>query len=408
MLVAVSEEDDMADYPVLKLKKGRDVSLRRGHPWIFSGAVSRVEGHPASGDVVAAASCDGDPLALGFYQPSDIVFRRLSWDTRETVDIDFWRRRLRDAVSLRRRILPPDTTAYRLVNAEGDGMPGLVADLYDDVLAVSIGTSGMDRRREELVEVFRTELCPGRIYERSEGRSRRREGLSDRVGLLLGERLPALVPIREEGRKYLVDVASGQKTGFFLDQRDNRARVERLARGRRTLNVFAYTGGFSLYAARGGAPAITSVDLSAPALADAARNFALNAADPAVAACSHTTVVADAFETLAGLRRQGKSFDLVIVDPPAFAKRESEIASALQAYARLTELALGITARGGRVVLASCSSRVAADQFFATVNRVALDMGRPLRELERTGHAIDHPIRFREGAYLKCLFAEAP
>jgi len=398
MLAAVSEEDDMADYPVLKLKKGRDVSLRRGHPWIFSGAVSRVEGHPASGNVVVAASCDGDPLALGFYQPSDIVFRRLSWDTRETVDIDFWRRRLRDAVSLRRRILPPDTTAYRLVNAEGDGMPGLVADLYDDVLAVSIGTSGMDRRREELVEAFRTELCPGRIYERSEGRSRRREGLSDRVGLLLGERLPALVPIREEGRRYLVDVASGQKTGFFLDQRTNRRTVAQISAGMTVLNAFSYTGGFSVACACAGAARVVSVEVSAAANVIAGRNLAANG----ISLERHPIVEADVFNYL---RETKESFDLIILDPPAFAKSSRDVPSAARGYKEVHLQALKRLKRGGILATFSCSNPVDEELFRKIVLGALRDAGRSAGILRSLGPSPDHPTDpgHPEGRYLKGL-----
>jgi 23S rRNA (cytosine1962-C5)-methyltransferase len=398
MLAAVSEEDDMADYPVLKLKKGRDVSLRRGHPWIFSGAVSRVEGDPASGDVVTAASCDGDPVALGFYQPSDIVFRRLSWDTRETVDIDFWRRRLRDAMSLRRRVVPPDTTAYRLVNAEGDGMPGLVADLYDDVLAVSIGTSGMDRRREELVEVFRTELCPGRIYERSEGRSRRREGLSDRVGLLLGERLPALVPIREEGRKYLVDVASGQKTGFFLDQRTNRGTVAQISAGMSVLNAFSYTGGFSVACACAGAARVVSVEVSAAANVIAGRNLAANG----ISLERHPIVEADVFNYL---RETKESFDLIILDPPAFAKSSRDVPSAARGYKEVHLQALKRLKRGGILATFSCSNPVDEELFRKIVLGALRDAGRSAGILRSLGPSPDHPTDpgHPEGRYLKGL-----
>ena len=199
----------------------------------------------------------------------------------------------------------------------------------------------------------------------------------------------------------------GQKTGFFFDQRDNRAQVGRLAGGRRTLNVFAYTGGFSLYAARGGAPEVVSLDASAPALAAAQRNFDLNRHLPAVAAAAHSVLAGDAFVMLADLRRRRERFDLVIVDPPALAKRESEVSGAIQAYGRLTGLALDVLTPGGMLVTASCSSRVTDAAFFAAVNRAAQGAGRPLREIDRTGHASDHPVRFPDGASLRCLFATA-
>jgi 23S rRNA (cytosine1962-C5)-methyltransferase len=215
------------------------------------------------------------------------------------------------------------------------------------------------------------------------------------------------VPFTENGLRFEADVLRGQKTGFFFDQRDNRARVGKLAAGRRTLNVFAYSGGFSLYAAQGGAPEVLSLDASVPALAAAERNFALNRDLPAVAACRHTVLAADAFEALVELRGRGERFGLVIVDPPALAKRENEVERAVLAYARLTGLALGVLAPGGTLVMASCSSRVTAERFIATVNRAAQQAGRPLHEIERTGHALDHPVRFPEGGYLKCLFATA-
>jgi 23S rRNA (cytosine1962-C5)-methyltransferase len=225
---------------------------------------------------------------------------------------------------------------------------------------------------------------------------------------LVGDAPNGPVMFGENGLRFAADLLRGQKTGFFLDQRDNRARVERLAAGRRTLNVFAYTGGFSLYAARGGAPTVTSVDISAGALADAERNFALNRDDPGVAAAQHVTLAGDAFRVLADLRAQGRKFDLVIVDPPALAVREGQAAGALDAYARLTRLALGVAAPGGALMLASCSARVPSDDFYAAVLRAATMAGRPLTEIERTGHALDHPIGFPEGAYLKALFAFAP
>jgi len=398
MLAAVSEEDDMADYPVLKLKKGRDVSLRRGHPWIFSGAVSGVEGHPASGDVVTAASCDGDPLALGFYQPSDIVFRRLSWDTRETVDIDFWRRRIRDAVSLRRCVVPPDTTAYRLVNAEGDRMPGLVADLYGETLAISIGSAGMERVREDVIAILREELRPWWIYERREGRSRRREGLGDRAGLLYGADMPGLVPIREEGRKYFVDVASGQKTGFFLDQRINRGIVSRICAGMTVLNVFSYTGGFTVACAAAGAARVVSVEVSATANAVAAKNLEANGLSP----CRHPVVEADAFEYL---RESKEMFDLIVLDPPAFAKSHREVAAAARGYKEIHLRALKRLKRGGMLAAFSCSNSVDEDLFRKIVLGALRDAGRSAGILRSLGPSPDHPIDpgHPEGRYLKGL-----
>ena len=212
------------------------------------------------------------------------------------------------------------------------------------------------------------------------------------------------VHFTENGLRFTADVIHGQKTGFFLDQRENRARAERLARGKTVLNLFAYSGGFSLYAARGGARSVASLDGSQPALAAAAQHFKLN---PRLAHTPHELLRGDAFDILKKLRRDGRLFDMVIIDPPAFAKQQSETERALAAYRRLVRLGLGVLPPGGTLVMASCSSRVAADDFFQLVHETAREERRPLREIERTTHPIDHPVRFPEGAYLKCLFATA-
>jgi 23S rRNA (cytosine1962-C5)-methyltransferase len=232
-------------------------------------------------------------------------------------------------------------------------------------------------------------------------------GLNDGV-ILSGPPLDGPVIFCENGLRFEADPVRGQKTGFFLDQRENRARVEKLASGKTVLDVFACTGGFSVYAARGGARAIVSVDVSRPALAAAARNFGLNRDSLSVAAAKHEALAKDAFEALARLGRDGRRFDLVIVDPPAFAKKRAEVERALAAYGRLTRLGLGVLQPDGTLVMASCSNKVSSDEFFATVHRAATQAGRPLREIERTGHPLDHPVAFKEGAYLKCLFATAP
>jgi 23S rRNA (cytosine1962-C5)-methyltransferase len=227
-------------------------------------------------------------------------------------------------------------------------------------------------------------------------------GLSD-GSVLAGKPVDGWVQFRENGLLFATDVVQGQKTGFFLDQRDNRARVEELAQGKSVLNVFAYTGGFSLYAARGGATQVASLDLSEPALQTAVHNFALNHITT-----PHELLPGDAFQLLSELVKDGRSFDMVIIDPPSFAKKQSEVAGALSAYGRLVQLGLKVLQPGGTLVMASCSSRVEADEFFTLVERKARESGRPLHSIERTGHALDHPVSFKEGAYLKCLFAVVP
>lgn len=395
--------------------------LRAGHPWIFDQSIRSVngEGAPgtaAPGDLAVVFDDYRRFMAVGLYDPySPIRVRVLQQGEPATIDKAWFLARLRAAAGRRRPLEETDTDGYRLVHGENDGLPGVVVDRYAGALVIKLYTLAwlpwLAVLTEALAEVQAYETLVLRLSREASSEPGRLYGLRD--GLTLDGRPPAeRVQFRENGLLFAADVVHGQKTGFFLDQRDNRARVRALARGlargRRVLNAFAYSGGFSVYAAAGGATSVVSLDLSTAALADAELNFQLNRAVPRVTACRHTTLAGDAFDALADLRRSGARFDMVIVDPPAFAKRESEVGRALESYSRLTKLALSVTQSGGTVVLASCSSRVSANDFFATVTRAAVEAERPLRELERTGHALDHPIGFPEGAYLKCLFAVAP
>ena len=241
----------MMRYPRIILKKGRETPLRHGHPWVFSGAVAKVEGDPAPGDIVLAADSVGRSLGLGFFNTGDIAFRFLTGDSASRIDADFWRRRIDRAVALRKKVVPPETDAYRLINAEGDGMPGLVVDRYGSFLVLSIGTAGMEKWRETLIGHLSDAVGSAGIYERSEGRSRQLEGMSNRIGPAAGD-VPVSTEIAENGLRFEVDLIAGQKTGFFLDQRGNREIIGALSRGAAVLNAFSYTGAFSVYAARGG------------------------------------------------------------------------------------------------------------------------------------------------------------
>jgi 23S rRNA (cytosine1962-C5)-methyltransferase len=387
-------------------------ALRAGHPWLFDRAIFNESGEGRPGDLAVIFDDRRRFAAIGLYDPtSPIRVRVLHRGAPEPIDRAWLRGRLVEAAAWRASLPETGTTGYRLVHGENDGLPGLVVDRYDDTLVVKLYSVAWVRWLAAVRDVLE-EVCPATrlVLRLSRDLLRQPEhlyGLAD--GAMLAGSLPeGAVLFSENGLRFEVDVLRGQKTGFFLDQRDNRARVEKLAAGLRTLNVFAYSGGFSIYAARGGAPDVLSLDASAPALASAERNFALNGHLPPVAAAHHSVLAADAFIALADLRVRGRRFDLVIVDPPAFAKQESEVRGAIEAYRRLTGLALGVLAPGGTLVTASCSSRVSAPAFFDAVNRAATESGRPLREIDRTGHPIDHPVRFPEGAYLKCLFATAP
>lgn len=389
-------------------------ALRQGHPWLFDRAIAHQSHAGAPGDLAVVFDDRRRFLAIGLYDPtSPLRVRILQTGQPATIDETWLRERIAAAAARRAELPSTGTTGYRLIHGENDGLPGLVVDRYEDTLVIKLYTLAwipwLNQVLLGLAAIQSSSRIVLRLSRELLNRPEHLYGLQE--GLLTGTNFdgePGLVQFSENGLRFEADVLRGQKTGFFLDQRENRARVERLAAGRRVLNVFAYTGGFSLYAARGGAHEVLSVDLSAPALAAARRNFDLNRHIPAVAAARHITEAADAFDALATLREQGERYDLVVVDPPAFAKRAAEVEAALRAYARLTVLALGVTRPGGLLVSASCSSRVSADAFYATVRRAAEAAGRPLREVERTGHAVDHPISFPEGAYLKCLYAVAP
>ncbi len=389
-------------------------ALRQGHPWLFDQAIAQQSHAGAPGDLAVVFDDYRRFLAIGLYDPASPLRVRILQHGEPAAIDDAWLAERITAAAARRAALPATgTTGYRLIHGENDGLPGLVVDRYEDTLVLKLYTAAWVPWLSRLLPALAAVQPAGRVVLRLSrellNRPEHLYGLEE--GLLTGagfDGSPGLVQFSENGLRFEADVLRGQKTGFFLDQRDNRARVERLAAGRRVLNVFAYTGGFSLYAARGGAREILSVDLSVPALEAARRNFDLNRHIPAVAAARHITQAGDAFDALAALREQGERYELVIVDPPAFAKRASEVEAALRAYARLTVLALGVTRPGGLLVSASCSSRVSADDFYSTVKRTAEAAGRPLREVEHTGHALDHPISFPEGAYLKCLYAVAP
>lgn len=388
-------------------------AIRQGHPWVFDQAIRRQNREGSPGDLAVVFDQQRRFLAVGLYDPhSPIRVRVLQRGARATINRDWFKARLATAAQLRNPLQKDDTTGYRLVYGENDGLPGLVVDRYNETLVLKLYTLAWLPHLRDLVSAMDAVAPAERLVLRL-GRAMQEQphhlyGLSDGM-ILSGLDLDGPVIFRENGLRFEADPIHGQKTGFFLDQRENRARVEKLASGKTVLNVFAYTGGFSLYAARGGARAIVDVDVSGPALAAAERNLALNCDHPSVAAVTdkHEVLAEDAFEALARLGRS-RRFDLVIIDPPAFAKKRVEVERALSAYQRLTRLGLGVLQPGGTLVMASCSSRVSADEFFAAVRRTAVQAGRPLREIERTGHPLDHPIGFKEGAYLKCLFATAP
>ncbi len=383
------------------LKPGREKSLLRRHPWVFSGAVARVDGAPAAGETVAVRSADGRFLAWGAFSPaSQIRVRVWSFAEAEPIDAGFFRARAERAVALRQELgLPAASDAWRVVNGESDGLPGVVADRYGDVLVLQLASAGADAWRDAIADALAAATGCASVYERSDLDVRELEGLAPTTGVLRGAE-PSAITIREHGLRYRVDVRGGQKTGFFLDQRDNRARVAALARGR-VLNGFCYTGGFTAAALAGGAASVLSVDSSAEALALARENVELNGFD--AARCTYRQ--GDMFQILRELHRAGERFDLVVLDPPKFAPTAASAPRAARGYKDVNLNALRLLAPGGLLATFSCSAGVNEDLFQKIVAGAAADAGVDAAIVGRFTAAPDHPVAlaFPEGAYLKGL-----
>jgi len=386
----------------LVLKPGRDKSLRARHPWIFSGAVARVEGAPASGDTVVVRAHDGEALALAAYSPSSQIRARVwTYDCAAGIDATFFDARVRAACATRAPLFDADHSAARLIHAESDGLPGVVADRYGDTVVLQLSAAGAEAWRDVLVDALSSASGATCIYERSDAEVRVLEGLAPRVGVARGH-LPRPVAIREAGLAYRVDVAGGQKTGFYLDQRDNRARIGALAAGRRVLNAFCYSGGFTLAALAGGASHVLSIDSAADALALAGENLAAN---PSLDASRADWRCADVFTELRRLRNEGQRFDVVVLDPPKFAPTAAHAPRAARAYKDINLLALKLLAPDGILATFSCSGGVEPALFQKIVAGAAIDAKVDVTIVARLAASADHPVTlaFPEGDYLKGL-----
>ncbi len=389
------------------LKKGRDHSVRNRHPWIFSGAIDRLEGEAAPGDIVLVRDAAGEALGFGAYSPaSQIRIRMLTFDPKAELGDDlFLADALGRALRARERLLKSGAVnALRVVNAEADLLPGVTVDRYGDWYVGQFTTAGADRRKE-LIATILLNLWPAKgFFERSDADSRQHEGLPASSGVLAGEEPPETIEIAENGCRYLVDVRAGHKTGFYLDQRDNRAAVAAYAAGRDVLNVFSYTGGFGVAALAAGAKSVTNVDISAPALELAKRNFALNGL-PDVA----EFIEGNAFEVLRKFRDSRRSFDLVVLDPPKFADNKNRVMGALRGYKDLNLLAMKLLAPGGYLATFSCSGLVTPELFRKVVGEAAVDAKRDFQIVRSLRQATDHPesVFFPEGLYLKGLILRA-
>lgn len=376
-------------------------ALRAGHPWIFDQAIARVKGEGQAGDLAVVFSYTKNKcIGIGLYEPdSTIRIRMLHHGGSAQIDGAFFRARMLEARALRTDLLATDTNGYRLLHGENDGFPGLVTDVFAGVAVVKLYSPAWLPWLEELVPIIAEVAAVPTVVLRL---ARNTEAAAELIGLsdgqvLVGELLDPEVVFTEHGRKFIANVVLGHKTGFFLDHRANRRKVGTLAEGRDVLDVFSYTGGFSVHALAGGAVKVTSLDVSRPALEQARANVRLNFGNDT----RHQVLVEDAFEALEDLRKAEKEFDLVIVDPPSFAKRDKEVSGALAAYRKIIGLAIPLVAPGGLLVAASCSARVTAEDFFRTVEGALRATGRGYNVLDKTYHDDDHPIGFPEGAYLK-------
>lgn len=387
-------------FPSIVLRTGRERSLARRHPWIFSGAIERVEGAPSAGDTVGVLSAEKAFLAWAAYSPhSQIRARVWTWTRDDIVDAVFFQRRVQRALSARVRPLL-EADALRLVHGEADGLPGVIADRYGDVVVLQLSTAGAERWRDAIADAIVSTTGCTALIERSDADVRALEGLAPRVGALRGS-APGTVEIREHALRYRVDLAGGQKTGFYLDQRANRARIGALADGRSVLNAFCYTGGFTLNALAGGAERVVSIDSSGSALSLARENARLNGFDGRRA----EWLEADVFEALRRLRNERAAFDLIVLDPPKFAPTAGHAERAARAYKDINLLAFKLLRPAGVLATFSCSGGVPAELFQKIVAGAAADAEADAQILERYQADADHPVvlSFPEGEYLKGL-----
>ncbi len=385
------------------LKKGRESSLLRKHPWIFSGAIEHVNPKPKSGETVLITNASGQPMAVGAYSgKSQIRVRVWSFDAQEKINRDFFRKRIQKALDKRRALnLQSQSNAFRLINAEADGLPGLIVDRYADFLVVQILSAGARFWKNDLIQILHEKFTPQGIFERSDSEARRKEGLHSERGLLIGKEPPDQIEIFENDLRFLVDVKNGHKTGFYLDQRENRALLRNYASDKEVLNCFAYTGGFGLAAAIGRAKRIVNVEAVGNLVEKITENVALNGFNPRI----FQNIQGDVFRVLRNFVLEDYRFDIIVLDPPKFADRQSNLLKASRGYKDINMQAIKLLKPGGLLFTFSCSGLMKADLFRKIVADAALDAGRQAQILGFLHQATDHPIMLNipESEYLKGL-----
>jgi 23S rRNA (cytosine1962-C5)-methyltransferase len=382
-------------------------AVRRGHPWVYADSIERIRRPGEAGDLAVIFDRKDRFLAIGLYDPtSPLRVRILHSGDPVKIDGEWLLQRMRAAHEIRAPLAAQGTNGYRMIHGENDGLPGLVVDRYDTVVVIKLYTAAWLPHLHSITEALRNVINAESIVLRLSRALCRQTSAAFADGqVLFGQLPPSPILFEENGLRFEVDPVLGQKTGFFLDQRDNRALVERYSAGTSVLNVFSYTGGFSVYSAHGGARSVCSLDASSRALMAAERNFEHNRESIGVRAAKHRVLQGDAFDLLGRMRDSGERFEMVILDPPSFTNTGTEVDRAIHSYERIIRMGIALLTSGGMLVAASCTSRIGAEQFRSAAHSAAAAEARQLEILEQTGHALDHPITFAEGAYLKCIFA---
>lgn len=387
----------------IKLKKGKEKAVRQLHPWVFSGAIDQIKGNPANGDVVMVTDSNNDFLAYGFFNDkSRVAVRLLEWNLETEINEDWWRQKIRKAVKSRENLYNEDTNTYRLIFSEADFIPGLIVDRYADFLSVQVLTSGIERIKPIIIDELQKLLDPKGIFDRSDASSRAHEGMdASSGGILAGLEPPEFVTVKENGILYHVNIADGQKSGFYCDQRDNRRLVANYSNGKKILDCFSYSGGFSLNAFRAGAKEVVSVDSSALAIDTLKKNIEINGFNH----IPHRLIQSDVNKQLRIFREENEKFDLIILDPPKYAPSRSALTKASRAYKDLNRLAMLLLNEGGLLATFSCSGAVDISMFKQILAWAALDAGKEVQFIDQFAQPSDHPVRssFPEGEYLKGL-----
>ena len=389
---------------VVKLKKGKEKAVKQLHPWVFSGAIEIVSGKPGNGDIVSVTDSKGEFLAYGFYNAqSRVAVRLLEWNEQKAIDDDWWRERIHKAIQSRQDLIANEkTNTYRLIFSEADFLPGLIVDSYADYLSVQILTSGIELHKEVILNELQTLLNPIGIFDRSDSSARTHEGMeASNGGVLRGAEPPEYVTVKENDIFYDINISTGQKSGFYCDQRDNRRLVAGYSKGKKVLDCFSYSGGFSLNAMQNNASEVVSVDSSALALETLKRNIIANHFEDRV----HRLIQSDVNKQLRAFRESGEKFDVIILDPPKYAPSRSALNKASRAYKDLNRQAMLILNEGGLLATFSCSGAVDLSTFKQIVAWAALDAGKEVQFIHQFSQPEDHPIRssFPEGEYLKGL-----